>query len=316
MSYSKNIKHKEEKMNCLIINNPNSGKCKSEQELGYIKDKLLEKYQQVDIVSTCEHKEAIQISKTNADKYHTYVVVGGDGTFSEVVQGVIDQPNKPILGYIPTGTTNDFAKCCNIPIKVKEAVDVILAGNVVDRSALFVNGEVAVYVITAGMLTSSSYTAKQSTKKRLGRLAYYLEAFLKDKCRWGMHLKVTTDKEHDARITIIACLHGLYLGGLHVNTAYEQNADKFGLAMVKRGNGPIAFIRTLWDTGKTILKKIDKVKQNKRIVVEWVDKVVIEDKRGTTVWNRDGERGPVGSIEVEIKPNQYKAIVGTPIDKK
>ncbi len=303
-------------MNCLIINNPSSGRCKSEKELDYIEERLLEKYQKVDIINTTERKEAIQISKANADKYHTYIVVGGDGTFSEVIQGIIGAEYKPIVGYIPTGTTNDFAKCCNIPVDIKQALDVILAGRVVDRSALFVNGKVAVYVVTAGMLTSSSYTAKQSTKRKIGKLAYYLEAFFKDKCRWGTYLKVTTDKVHDARITIIACLHGLYLGGLHVNTVYEQNADKFGLVMVKRGNGPLAFIRTVWDTAKTIVKKIDRVKQNKNIVVEWVDKVKIEDKKGITVWNKDGEKGPIGDIEVEIKPNQYRAIVGPPFKKK
>lgn len=303
-------------MNCLIINNPYSGKCKSEQELAYIKERLLEKYSAVDIISTTRHKEAIEISADNAEKYHTYVVVGGDGTFSEVIQGIAGREIQPVVGYVPTGTTNDFAKCCNIPVDIKDAVDVILAGREAERSALFVNGEVAVYVVAAGMLTSSSYTAKQSVKRKVGRIAYYFEAFFRDKCRWGTYLRIITDKVHDARFNIVVCIHGLYLGGLHINSAYEQNADKFGLAMIKKGKGPIAFIRALWHTGKAIIKKMDKVKQNKYIVVEWVDKVKIEDLNNCTVWNKDGEKGPVGSIEIEIKPNQYRAIVGESSPKK
>lgn len=297
-------------MNCLVINNPNSGRCKSTKELDYIKEKLLSKYDQVDIINTTERKEAIEISEENSANYHTYVIIGGDGTYSEVLQGIVDKEKKPIIGYIPTGTTNDFAKCCNIPVNVKDAVEVILKGKSVVRSTMFVNGKVATYVVTAGMLTSTSYTTPQRNKKKLGKLAYYIEVLLKDKCRGGAFLKVVGDKVHDAKFTIIACLHGLAVGGFHVNKKFNHNDSTFKIVMIKRGTTFWGYLVSLYHLAKTMILKLDKVKQNKHIVIEELSKIVIKAKDQNTVWNVDGEKGPSGDIEVTIKPNQYEAIVG------
>lgn len=72
--------------------------------------------------------EAISIAKTAADNYDVVVAVGGDGTINEVLNGIMG--TQAILGIIPAGTGNGFAREFNIPLHIKEACKVLLDGNV------------------------------------------------------------------------------------------------------------------------------------------------------------------------------------------
>lgn len=297
-------------MNCLVINNPNSGKCKSANDLDYIKSRLLEKYEIVDIINTKERGEATIISENNCGNYHTYVVVGGDGTYSEVLQGIVGRENRPKVGYIPTGTVNDFAKSCKIPINVSGALDIIIYGKAITRSTMFVNGKVAVYVVAAGMLTSSSYTTSQKIKKTFGKIGYYIQALFKDKYRNGTFLRVFAEKAHRAKFTTLVCLHGVSMGGFRFFNKFSQNASDFYTIMLKRARGLYGYFLTLCHILKILVKKLDNIKPNKYIVIEKVSSLIIKAKSKDMVWNVDGEQGPTGDVEISIKPNQYEAIVG------
>ena len=76
-----------------------------------------------------DHKyHASELARTLCAKGEpfTLVVLGGDGTLNEVLQG-ITAPSLVTLGYIPTGSGNDFAKGCQMPLDVKSAMQNILA---------------------------------------------------------------------------------------------------------------------------------------------------------------------------------------------
>jgi diacylglycerol kinase family enzyme len=175
---------------------------------------------------------------------------------------------------------------------------------------MFVNGKVAVYSISAGMLTSSSYNATQKLKKKLGKLAYYLEVLFRDKFRKGVSLKVMTDKIHDTKFTTLACMHGVSLGGFRFFDEFTHNASVFSAVMLKRAKGIFGFVRTLRHMFKMVVKKLDNIKPNKYIIIEKVSKIIIYAKSKNIIWNIDGEKGPTGDVEISIKPNQYEAIIG------
>ena len=72
-------------------------------------------------------KHATQIVReiTGDGEEHTLVALGGDGTVNEVVNGIVNF-DKTILGYIPIGSSNDFARGLELPSDPRKALDIVL----------------------------------------------------------------------------------------------------------------------------------------------------------------------------------------------
>ena len=111
-----------------------------------------------------------------------YVVcAGGDGTLDEVVSGMMEHPDKPFvpIGYIPAGTTNDFAASLGIPSDMKSAARVIAYGKPYECDlGLFNKRTYFTYVAAFGIFTETSYQTPQDLKNQLGHLAYVLQGMM------------------------------------------------------------------------------------------------------------------------------------------
>ncbi|MDR2091013.1 MAG: hypothetical protein LBP62_05115 [Clostridiales bacterium] len=296
-------------MNCLIINNPVSGHSKTEKELNEIAALLKTKYETVDLKTTQNDLSAEDISKANAGLYDLFVVIGGDGTFNETLRGVVGSQNPPKIGYVPSGTVNDFALSNKIPFDYKKAVELILNGTPVKKSAMFLNGIPAGYLIAAGMFTSVSYTAGTKAKRKLGKMAYYWEVVFKDKGRHGERLEVTVDGEkHDGYFTLIVGLNNRYVGGFLSSRENFVNADEFFLVMIKKKKGVFGTIASLFALAKTYLKKVENIQPSKHVVVKKVKSFSVKSLSNTT-WNIDGEKGPSGDAEVTYAQNQFEVFL-------
>jgi diacylglycerol kinase (ATP) len=286
-----------------------SGHSKTERELNEISELLKTKYDTVDIQTTTENLSAEDISRENVGLYDIFVVVGGDGTFNETIRGIVGREDKPKIGYIPSGTVNDFALSNNIPFDHKEAIDVVLNGTPTQKSAMFLNGIPACYLAAAGMFTCVSYTANQKTKRKLGKLAYYLEVIFKDKGRHGERLKITVDGEkHEGYFTFVAGLNNQYVGGLRVSREPLVNNEEFYFVMAKKKKGFFGTIASLLAMTKTYIKKIENVPVSKRIVIKKVKSVSIKSLSNTN-WNIDGEKGPCGDAEITYGQSQFEVFL-------
>ncbi len=100
---------------------------------------------------------------------------GGDGTLNETVSGMMQLKRRPLLGYIPAGTVNDFAASLHIPRTIHEAVDTILEGKPFRVDVGGFNHRYFTYVAAFGAFTGVSYTTPHSSKQALGRTAYLIE---------------------------------------------------------------------------------------------------------------------------------------------
>ncbi|MDR3263749.1 MAG: hypothetical protein LBT30_05505 [Clostridiales bacterium] len=296
-------------MKCLIINNPVSGHSKSPAEIEEIVNRLKTKYETVDLKETLENVTSENIACENIGKYDVFVVLGGDGTFNEMLRGIVGKPDRPVVGYIPSGTVNDFARSNKIPLTYKEAVEVILNGKTKLKSTMFINGIPACYLIGAGMFTSSSYTAKNEVKRKIGKLAYYLEILFHDKGRHGEQLEITLDGEkHNSLYTFVAGLNNAHIGGLLVTKQYNDNKDFFYVLLSKRKKGFFPLIVSLLAMVRTYLKKIENIKDTKHIVIRKVNSMSVKSLTNTP-WNIDGERGPVGDAEITYQQNTFEIFV-------
>ena len=120
-------------------------------------------------------QDATRVARERAGEFDRIICAGGDGTLNEVVTGLMEAPVRPSLGYIPAGTTNDFAQSLDIP-KVPAEAAVIAAG---DRlQALDIgrfNDRYFNYIAAFGVFTEVSYATPQQSKNIFGRAAYIFE---------------------------------------------------------------------------------------------------------------------------------------------
>lgn len=122
-------------MRCFLILNPKSRGGKSEKRFKQIKQLLDQRGVSYDFEITRSLDHARQLSlHANRQNYNTVVAVGGDGTINSVLNGFYDDRGKKIsnaaMGVIYTGTSPDFCKSYNIPLKLNEAVDTIAEKNI------------------------------------------------------------------------------------------------------------------------------------------------------------------------------------------
>ena len=137
--------------------------------------------------------DARMFASANAKKSDLVVAIGGDGTFNEVVSGVLESDCNVPIGYIPAGSTNDFANSLKLSKNIMRAAADIMEGAEMQLDVGSFNGRIFSYVASFGAFTEASYKTPQSAKNTFGPLAYALEG-MKDLANLkSRHLKIVAD---------------------------------------------------------------------------------------------------------------------------
>ncbi len=108
--------------------------------------------------------------------YDRVVVAGGDGTLNEAISGLLLLEDRPILGYIPIGTTNDFGRTLSLPQNLIDAALVAAGGSPKSCDVGYFNGRPFVYVAAFGAFVDVPFSTPQPSKNLLGYAAYLLES--------------------------------------------------------------------------------------------------------------------------------------------
>lgn len=160
----------------LFIYNPHAGKELLKPKISDIVDIFVKAEYEVVIYPTQSYRDAYRkVRECEADEYDLVVCSGGDGTLDEVVTGMMTRKKRLPIGYIPTGTTNDFANSLHIPKNLLEAADNAVNGEAFPCDVGRFNDDIFVYIAAFGLFTDVSYETKQEVKNVLGHLAYVLE---------------------------------------------------------------------------------------------------------------------------------------------
>ncbi len=159
----------------LFIYNPRAGKGQIRGSLLDIIDVFVKAGYNVWARPTQYAGEAAMIARQEAAECDLLVCSGGDGTMDEVVSGVMQAGAHVPLGYIPAGSTNDFANSLRLPKQMKQAAMTAVGGRVFDCDVGLFNQSTFVYVAAFGLFTEVSYQTSQEAKNMLGHLAYLLE---------------------------------------------------------------------------------------------------------------------------------------------
>lgn len=161
----------------LFIVNPVSGKRKIAEHMIDILDLFCQRGMDVSVLVTQKRGHATEYTKLNSQKFDRIVCAGGDGTINEVVAGLREAGNyKTLLGYIPCGSTNDFASNFELGEELMEHAEHAIGNRVIHLDSGMLNEHSFLYTAAFGMFTGVTYSTPQSFKNLLGHQAYVINA--------------------------------------------------------------------------------------------------------------------------------------------
>ena len=264
----------------LLIINPTSGR-------GMIKDYLLSIVTQfslaeyeVTVYPTKAKHDAVSKMKV-ARNYDLVIASGGDGTLNEVITGLIEANANTPIGYIPTGTTNDFASTLGIPKNVPKALELCLEGKPMPIDIGMFNENYFMYVAAFGAFTDVAYETPQPRKNMLGGLAYLIEGLM----------KLPTIQSYQCKIYHRdGFVEGDSVAG--IKNAFGNQADlKDGLFEVTLIRAP----KNLIDIHRILTDFLNRTYDPEYVVTFKTDRITVESEQDVK-WTLDGEDG--GSMKM------------------
>lgn len=273
------------KKKILLIMNPFSGKRVANK---FLSDIILlfskNNYETISFMTT-GRGNATDIVAEYADKVEKIVCIGGDGTFNEVVSGLLKANSKTPIGYIPAGSTNDFANSLSLSKNIITAAEDIILGGPQRYDIGRFNDRYFSYVASFGAFTKTSYSTPQSVKNALGHLAYILEGIKSIPTIKSEHIKITTEDcvfEDDYLFGAVS--NSTSVGGILTldENVVDMNDGIFELLLVRKP-------KSLLELNECVLALSNKKYEDcKMIDFCGTSKAVIESEKEID-WTLDGE---------------------------
>ena len=177
----------------LLILNPEAGLRYARKFLPEIIALFTDYGYQCLVFVTEKRGDATEFVKKYGERVKCIVSIGGDGTFNETVTGVMQAGLNIPVGYIPAGSTNDFANSLHLPSDIMNAAKNIMEGEPVSIDVGRFQQRYFTYVASFGAFTRASYETPQNVKNALGHLAYILEGMKSLASIRPEHVKLIAD---------------------------------------------------------------------------------------------------------------------------
>ncbi len=291
------------KKRIFFVFNMHAGKARIKTKLSDILNIFTEKGYEVTAYPTQYAGEAVMRIEALEDGYELVVCSGGDGTLDEVVTGMMRRPEEKRIpiGYIPAGSTNDFAKSLGLPQKMEDAAARIMAGKRFPCDIGAFNQDYFVYIAAFGIFTDVSYQTDQQMKNVLGHMAYILEGMkrltnivsYKMKLRWE-------DREVEDDFLFGMVTNSRSVGGFKsiIGTEVVLDDGVFEVTFIKRPKNLLELNETLT---ALLLAEIDE-----RYMYSFRTNRLEVEAEGEVPWTLDGEYG--GDHRAAVIENRKQAL--------
>lgn len=279
----------------LLIVNPLSGTGKMKTQLLNVVETLSNADFIVTVYPTKSRGDAtLKVESLENNDYDLIVACGGDGTLNEVITGLMNKKLDCPLGYIPSGTLNEWSQGLGISKNIVNAAKDITIGNTITLDIGKFNEKYFSYTASFGAFTSASYSAPQEIKNVLGQAAYFFEGIKSLGTIKPIPMKITTDDK---------VIEGDFLFGAVSNSMSVGGIVKFDESVVKLNDGyfEVMLIRSP-DNILKLQPMIDGIlkKEFDREGIEFfhTKKLTVEAPSGLS-WTLDGEFAE-GREKIEI----------------
>ena len=275
----------------LFVYNPRAGKEMLKPRLSDVLDIFVKAGYEVTVHPTQAYRDAYyQIKEYEVGKYDLIACSGGDGTIDEVATGMMKrrEMGKDVVpvGYIPAGTTNDFAKSLHIPRKPLAAADNAVKGVPFPCDIGKFNDSVFVYIAAFGIFSDVSYETDQAVKNVLGHMAYILEGAKRIFNIPSYKIKV----EHDGEVIEDEFIFGMVTNSRSVggfsnmvgkNIVFDDGL--FEVTLIKTPKNPIALQEII---AALLIEQVDT-----KHMYTFKTKKITFDSVEEIPWTLDGEFG-------------------------
>lgn len=293
------LRRRKKKM--LFVYNPMAGK---EQIRDYLSD-IIQIFCRADfevtIVATQGAGEVTELVGKKGAKYDYVVCSGGDGTMNEMATGLMRLEKKPICGYIPAGTVNDFASSLRIPKIMTAAAELITRGDIFECDLGKFNERYFTYVAGFGAFTEVSYQTPQDLKNAMGKTAYFVEALRQISEIKTHHMKIEYDD---------GAIEDEFLLGLVSNSESVAGYKAYSRQEIKMNDGlfEALFIRDV--KSPLELQQVINALLTKKLNAEQMCLIRTRHlhiiSEGDVQWTLDGEDG--GLFDEVMIENEYHAM--------
>lgn len=290
--------HKRKKL--LFIMNPKAGVMLAPKYMAEIVENFSGAGYLTEVLMTTGRGDARDFAAEYGSESDIVVVSGGDGTLNEVIDGLLSEGIKTPIGYIPAGSTNDFANSIGLPKTINECVAAIINGTAKPLDIGSFNGRYFSYVASFGAFTSVTYSVPQNLKNIFGHAAYVMGGITELANLKSIHAKITLepgtpDEEvHEGDYVLGAVCNSKSVGGI-LNLEkldVDMNDGLMEVLMIKMPKDLIE----LSDIAASTLGGTFKSHQIEKFSAR---NVIVELDEGTH-WTLDGEYEE-GSAVCEIK---------------
>ncbi len=221
----------------LIITNPRSGRAKIKNDILKIIQVFSDADYEVTVYPTKRQGDAtVRAQSLKNGEFDRIVVCGGDGTLNEVITGVMRSGIKCTLGYIPSGTLNEWSSSLKISRNPAIAASDIVTGDETDLDIGRFDDKYFSYTASFGAFTEASYSAPQEVKNVLGQAAYFFEGIKSLSNIKPIHLKFKCDdREIEGDFLFGAISNSMSVGGIvkFNDSVVKLNDGKFEVLLIK-----------------------------------------------------------------------------------
>lgn len=251
-----------------------------------LNDKIIKElnsvYNNLIIYDLCEFQE--HYSKLEIEHL---IISGGDGTLHNVVNLVKDHLDKIIIGYIPTGTANDFGNSYGIK-NIDQALNIIKSKNIQEISIMKLDDTLVLYGVSIGKMSEVSLKTKKKSKKLFGKLIYKIKGIKYLFCKKSFVKVMIENQVFNYNVKALLAVNTKYLGGVKVNTKLSK--EKISVLPIKN----------IFDLIKIfIFGRFKKIKSTN------AREIILESEN---IWCVDGEKIDIKKAKLSYNQNKIRLL--------
>ncbi|MGR3766558.1 diacylglycerol/lipid kinase family protein [Rossellomorea sp. NS-SX7] len=225
----------------LLVCNGKAGRGELETQLLEVTPPLLDICDTLTVHKTKEKGGAEKICRDKAGEYELVVILGGDGTVHEAVNGLARLSLKPKVAILPGGTCNDFARSLNIPMNLRQAVEAI-TDNPHEKNVdiVKVGDRYFSNFWGTGLVSQTSDNIDTGSKSVLGKLSYYISAFQSIQEPRLLNATVMANgKEYNEEVVMLLAANGRSIGANPLPASIDLEDGLVDIYMVKKTGFPL-----------------------------------------------------------------------------
>lgn len=290
----------------FMVVNPYSGRVKMRGQLLNVVEILSGGGYNVTVYPTkCRGDATERVKLISPGEYDMLVVCGGDGTLNEVITGIMQSGLRCTLGYIPSGTLNEWSSGLHISRNIPTAAKDILSGIETDLDVGKFGNRYFSYTASFGAFTEVSYSAAQEIKNVLGQAAYFLEGIKSLGNIRPIPLKFSCEeREIEGEFLFGAVTNSMSVGGIvkFDETAVKLNDGLFEVVLIRNPDNILKF--------QNILDGIIRQDLDREGIEFFHTKKITVTGGADIAWTLDGEYAPgADKIVIENIPSALHLIV-------